>query len=109
MVHFTLIRNFDPRACEVTIATNRRAVDVERSLALLRDVPGLRIAVLNLGWELTGRRGFGKLAGAVGNALEIAGALARLAALVWTRRIEVIHSTDRPRDALLATLLARLT
>src|SRR5262249_5288805 len=35
--------------------------------------------------------------------------LLQAAALVRRQRIQIIHATDRPRDAFLATLLARLT
>src|SRR5690348_12216660 len=54
-VHLTLIKNLDPARCEVTVATNSRAVDVARTLQILRDVPGVRVVVLNLGYELTGK------------------------------------------------------
>ncbi len=107
-VHLTLIKSFGA-LCEVSIATNSRSVDLERILAQLQGVPGLRIDVLNLGYVLSGLDKFGKLASAAGNAVALLMALPRLAIIVWSRRIEVIHSTDRPRDALLSTLLARLT
>jgi glycosyltransferase involved in cell wall biosynthesis len=108
-VHLTLIKNLDPERCEVTLATNCRAVDLDKTLRTVEGTPGLSVVALNLGYELTGRTKARKLLGAVGNALAMALGLVRLAALVYRRRVDVIHSTDRPRDALLATLLARLT
>lgn len=108
-VHLTLIQNLDPARCKVTIATNSRSVDAARTLEILRQVPGLQIVSLNLGYEVTGLNGIGRLLGALGNLGALLVGLARLMGLVWTRRIDIIHSTDRPRDALMATLLARLT
>jgi glycosyltransferase involved in cell wall biosynthesis len=108
-VHLTLIKNFDPARCEVTVATNSRAADADKTLEILRRIPGVRIIALNLGYELAGRGKAGKLLGAAGNVAALLAALLRLMPVVWLRRIEIIHSTDRPRDALLATLLARLT
>lgn len=108
-VHLTLICNFDPARCDVTVATNSRATDAAHTLEILRRVPGLRIVALNLGYELAGRGKIGKLLGAAGNAAALLFSLVRLIWLVWTRGIDIIHSTDRPRDALVSTLLARLT
>src|SRR5262249_8980210 len=108
-VHLTLIKNFDPARCDVTIATNSRASDAARTLEVLRRVPGLRVVPLNLGYELAGRGRMGKLLGAAGNVGALCFGLLRLIGIVWTRRVDVIHSTDRPRDALVSTLLARLT
>jgi glycosyltransferase involved in cell wall biosynthesis len=103
------MKNFDPKQCEVTVATNSQAVDLNETLTLFRSVPGLTVKVLNLGYELTGQRKTAKLLGACRNVFVLLTALVRLCLLVWTKRIDIIHSTDRPRDALLSTLLARLT
>jgi glycosyltransferase involved in cell wall biosynthesis len=107
-VHLTLIQNFDPSQVEVFVATNRNAVDLEQTLAILRSVPGLKPLALNLGTEIS-RPGAGRLsrfAGALQN-LSALPSLARLAWLIRTKRIDLVHSTDRPRDALFSTLLAR--
>jgi len=108
-VHLMLIQNLDPARCEVTIATNSRSVDAARTLGILRRVPGLRIVSLNLGYELAWRSGLRKALHAAGNLGALLLGLARLIGLVWRHRIDVIHTTDRPRDALMGTLLARLT
>ena len=108
-VHLTLIQNFDPTQVEVYVATNRNAVDLEQTLTTLRSVPGLNPLALNLGNEIS-RPGAGRasrLLGALQN-LTALPSLARLAWLLRTRRIDLVHSTDRPRDALFSTLLARL-
>src|SRR2546421_11337220 len=107
-VHLTIIKHLDPARCEVTVATNRRAVDFKQMVRTLESVPGVRIVPFNLGFEQAGRSKAGKLLGAAGNVADLVLGLVRLAALVWIRRIDIIHSTDRPRDALLATLLAKV-
>lgn len=108
-VHLQLIRSFDPEQCQVTLATNSRASDLERVLEAVREVPGLQVVTLNLGYELYGRGRIGRWIGAVGNALALLWSVMRLAVLIRHRKIDVLHSTDRPRDALVSTLLARLT
>jgi glycosyltransferase involved in cell wall biosynthesis len=108
-VHLSLIKSLDPATCEVTFATNSRSVDLQKTLRAVEGTAGLRVIVLNLGYELSGRGKRRKLLGALGNASAMALGLVRLAWLVLRNRIDIIHSTDRPRDALLSTLLARLT
>lgn len=108
-VHVTLMRNLGAAGCEVSLATNRNSIDHAALLAQLADARGLDILALNLGYELAGRSKAGRLLGAAGNLTAMLAALARLAVHARRRRIDVIHSTDRPRDALLSTLLARLT
>lgn len=109
-VHLALIQNFDPEQVEVHIATNRNAVDLEKTLALVRGVPKLKVLVCDLGHELAGKGGgkLGKLRGALKN-LGAAGSLLRLAWYVRANKIDVLHATDRPRDAAFSTLLAKLT
>ncbi len=109
-VHLTLIENFDPSEVRVFIATNRNAGDLEPTLARLARVPHLKTVVCDLGHELSGK-GDG-WAGRLLSAAKNLGALASLAHLAWFvhyHKIDVLHATDRPRDALFSTLLARLT
>jgi D-inositol-3-phosphate glycosyltransferase len=108
-VHLQLIRSFDPAQCQVTLATNSRASDLDRTLQAVQEVPGLQIVTMNLGYELYGRGLLGRWIGAAGNALALLWGVARLTALIRSRQIDILHSTDRPRDALVSTLLARLT
>ena len=114
-VHFTLIQHFDPATITVHLATNHNSEDHEKTLALLRDVPGLHLLSLDLGHEVSGAqnksgksRKLGKFSGAIKNIGAFI-SLVRLAFYVVQNSIDVIHSTDRPRDAGFATLLAKLT
>jgi glycosyltransferase involved in cell wall biosynthesis len=109
-VHLALIQNFDPEQVEVHIATNRNATDLEQTLSILRRVPRVNVMVCDLGHEVAGKSR-GKL-GKLANGLKNFGALVSLLRLAWfirTRGIDILHSTDRPRDALFSTLLAKLT
>lgn len=109
-VHLTLIQNFDPEQVEVHLATNRHAVDLHKTLGILQNVAGLKMQVYDLGHEISGH-GQGKLKKVLGG-LKNLGALLSLLRLVWyvrTCRIDILHTTDRPRDAALTTLLGKLT
>lgn len=120
-VHFSLIQHFDPQTIEVHIATNRNAKDYEKALDILRAVKGVRVLGMDLGHELEQKESpdrksgkfsklakFKKVAGATKNVGALF-SLFRLARYVVVNQIKVIHSTDRPRDAALSTLLAKLT
>src|SRR5205807_12503 len=106
----TLIRNLDPTQVDVFVATNRNSVDLEETLKQLECLPSERVLVADLGHELTvAERGIlGRLAGGI-RSIPAAFTLLRLAGFIRRNRIEIVHSTDRPRDALFATLLAKLT
>lgn len=108
-VHLSLIENFDRSECEVTVATNSRAHDFAECAAILTRMDGVRVVPMNLGSGVWGLRGISKVIGGAASVLSLFVALIRLSILVVRHRIEVIHSTDRPRDALVATLLSKLT
>jgi glycosyltransferase involved in cell wall biosynthesis len=74
----------------------------------LRAIPDLQIVPVDFGPELSCRTGWAKVAGIAASVRAITG-LVRLAALIRRQRISIIHTTDRPRDAALSVLLARLT
>src|SRR5215470_1470674 len=74
----------------------------------LRAIPGIALRPTNFGPSLWQRSKVQKLAGIAG-ALPAAASLLGLAAHIRRNRIEILHSTDRPRDALACVLLAALT
>ncbi len=108
-VHVTLMRTLDPSRCRVTLATNSQSPDLGKLLAEVGGVPGLRIVRMNLGYEVTGARGIRRLLAVGGNLAAMLWSLLRLMWLVWTSGVDIIHTTDRPRDAIMGALLARLT
>ncbi len=74
----------------------------------LQGVTGLRLRPVNFGPELSGRRLAGKFAALIATVP----ALLSFASLAWyvrKQRVDVIHTSDRPRDALACLALARLT
>ena len=74
----------------------------------LRAIPGIALRPTNFGPSLWRRSNLQKLAGLAG-ALPAAASLLGLAAYIQRHRIEILHSTDRPRDAIACVLLAALT
>jgi glycosyltransferase involved in cell wall biosynthesis len=75
---------------------------------LLRDIPGLTTCPVNLGREGTG----GSHRERVRNLLSASralGSLVKLVLLVRRNKISIVHTTDRPRDALCCVLLGRIT
>ncbi len=107
-VHLTLIQNLDPDQVEVHLATNRHSVDLDKTLGLLKDTPGLKLSILDLGHESGGSGKIGKIFSALKN-LGALISLLRLAFYVRRHKIDVLQATDRPRDAVFMTLLAKLT
>lgn len=107
-VHLTLIQNLNPEAVEVHIATNRNSVDFEKTLKILRSVPHLKIIVCDLGHEASGRGKIGKFFSALKN-LPACLSLLKLTLYVRKHRIDALHTTDRPRDAVFTSLLAKMT
>lgn len=108
-VHLSIIRHLDPERCQVSLATNRAAEDVDETLRAVEGVKGLRVLLMTMGWEAAYlpplKRRYLQAAGV----LAMGWSLVRLACYVLARGVNVIHSTDRPRDVLLSTVLARLT
>jgi glycosyltransferase involved in cell wall biosynthesis len=74
----------------------------------LRAIPGIALRPTNFGPSLWRRSNLQKLASIAG-ALPAAASLLGLAAYIRRHRIEILHSTDRPRDAVACVVLAALT
>jgi glycosyltransferase involved in cell wall biosynthesis len=74
----------------------------------LQGVTRLRVRPVNFGPELSGRSRSGKFLALIAT-LPALVSLASLARYVRNQRIDVIHTSDRPRDALACVILARLT
>lgn len=71
-------------------------------------IPGVEILNVDLGREVADERMVSKVLAALSLIPAIWGAL-RLAWYVRLHRIDIIHTTDRPRDAVVCTVLSRLT
>lgn len=71
-------------------------------------IPDIRLTPVDLGRELTSSTGLGRVR-ALACMVPAVGRLLGLAWYVRRHRIDVIHTSDRPRDAAACVLLARLT
>lgn len=76
--------------------------------AVMSAIPGVTIVPSTLGPELSSGRAIGPVRLAW-RTLPALASFARLVRLVRRERIAIVHTTDRPRDALAAVVLGRLT
>lgn len=107
-VHLTLAKAYPVEECSTTFITNSRASDAATTIERLQSFGKVKAAPMRLGYELVNRRDrISRVAGMIGNLYELAKALPELRRRIKQDRIEIIHSTDRPRDALLSTWLAK--
>ncbi len=78
------------------------------TFAAVRGVPDVHLVPVNFGTELSTRSG-GRLRRALRGLPPAVASVVRLARYIRRNDIAIIHTTDRPRDALACVLLARLT
>jgi len=106
-VHLSLARWLDRAQTEVWAATSTYEAPGSSTLAALRQIPDLTVLPLDLGRPLYGLRGAGRALALLRN-VRGAASLARLALQCRRQGIDLIHVTERPRDALFGLLLARV-
>lgn len=107
-VHLSLIRSFDARKTRAYLLSNSEAGDANAMRAVCQQLPDLTYDFLPLGMPIQKFAERGN-AGRTRGAMSIAASMLRAARYVHRHRIDIIHATDRPRDAAFSTLLARLT
>jgi glycosyltransferase involved in cell wall biosynthesis len=109
-VHAQIMRALDRSSHVVHAAcTKGRAGRPTPTYELLRTIPDLHLKTVDLGPELSAQRSpWSKLRALVATLPAIVGLL-RLAVYIRRNRIDVIHTSDRPRDAFAAVVLARMT
>lgn len=105
-VHLLLARHLDRREVQVWAATSTHEAPGASARAALEDIADLRLIPLDLRRPLSGQRGLRKALATAGNLRGVIG-LGRLAWLCRRAHVQVIHVTERPRDALFGLLLAR--
>ena len=105
-IHFLLLRNLPQDRFELHAAgqTGSPAPASDE----LCSIPGIALRPTNFGPSLWQRSAFQKLAD-VSAVLPAAASVLGLAAHIRRNRIEILHSTDRPRDAVACVVLAALT
>jgi glycosyltransferase involved in cell wall biosynthesis len=107
-VHLMLMANFAADEVEVFVISNSEAADIEDMRVRLAGMPHVTSRFLPLGKPaeaLSRRNRFGKALAYVPSGIS----LLKAAAFVRRHRIQVVHATDRPRDASYVTLLGKMT
>ena len=108
-VHVQLLTKLDRATHDLHIAcATGSAAAPTPTYQAVRDIPQLRVVPANLGPELSHRTAGARIAALIATLPALA-TMVRLARHVRRHRIRLIHTSDRPRDALAAVLLARLT
>src|SRR3954469_9499444 len=105
-IHFLLLRNLPQERFELHAAGQPGSP--APAFDELRAIPGIALRPTNFGPSLWGRSKLQKLA-SIADALPAAASLPGAAAHIRRHRIEILHSTDRPRDAIACATLAALT
>jgi glycosyltransferase involved in cell wall biosynthesis len=105
-IHLLLLRNLPQDQFELHAAGQPESPAAASDQ--LRAIPGIALRPTNFGPSLWRRSNLQKL-GSIAGALPAAASLLGLAAYIRRHRIEILHSTDRPRDAIACTVLAALT
>jgi glycosyltransferase involved in cell wall biosynthesis len=107
-VHLMLMANFAPSEVQVFVVSNSEASDADDMRIRLAAMPHVTSTFLPLGKpaeKLAGKSKFGK----VQAYWPSAASLVKIAAFVRRHRIQIIHATDRPRDASYVSLLGYLS
>ena len=105
-IHFLLLRSLSQGEFELHAAGQPGSP--APAFDELRAIPGIALRPTNFGPSLWQRSKLQKLA-SIADALPTAASLLGLAAYIRHHRIEILQSTDRPRDAIACVALAALT
>jgi glycosyltransferase involved in cell wall biosynthesis len=109
-IHTLIMRSLDRSKFDVHVACSAGPPGaVTAAYKALQAIPDLRLRPSNFGPSLTGLSRTRKVVELFGGALRTIASLAGLALYVRRHGITVLHSTDRPRDAVACALLGRLT
>lgn len=108
-VHVEIMRHLDRATHELYAACATGPADNPTpTYQAVRDIPDIEIVPVDFGPELSGNT----LGGRFKALLATVPAFASITRLGWhvrRRRIPIIHTSDRPRDALVCVLLAKVT
>jgi len=109
MMHSLLMRNYVRDLADVHVACNRgEHGQASASLRALAQIPDLNLRPTNFGPTLHSMSRRAIVAG-LPSAATMSADLLALAAYIRRNRIDVIHGTEKPRDAFYGVILAKLT
>jgi glycosyltransferase involved in cell wall biosynthesis len=107
-IHGLLMRHLDRRQVEVHVALNYGSGHQKSaSAAALEEIPHLRVRATHFGASIYGRAGKKVLGDVVKEGLPAFFSLAGLLGYIRKNRIQIIHCTEKPRDAFFGFLLSR--
>ena len=108
-VHSQIIAGLDKGRHQVYVACAGTADAPTPTFTVMSDIPDIDLVRVNFGREMqsAGSR-MAKVRQLIAT-LPMLGHIARLAVYIRRHHIDVIHTSDRPRDALACVVLARLT
>ena len=110
LIHSLLMRHLDRRAFTVHVAVNEGTREhAPASLQALRSIPELHIRPTNFGTSLNFRSRSQILQDTLSGALPALQSMGGLVRYARQHKIDLIHCTEKPRDAFYGLLLARLT
>jgi glycosyltransferase involved in cell wall biosynthesis len=108
-IHALLMRGLDRSRFDVHVACSAGMPGARTpAFDALSTIPDLRLRPSNFGPSLSGRSRLGQAVGLLQGVPTLA-SFAGLARYIRHNRISVLHSTDRPRDAVSCVLLGKLT
>ena len=108
-IHTLIMRSLDRTRFDVHVACSAGTPGARTpAYDVLADIPNLHLRPANFGPSLSGRSGREKVAGVIG-AAATAGSFIGLTRYIRRHRITVLHSTDRPRDAVACALLGKMS
>jgi glycosyltransferase involved in cell wall biosynthesis len=103
------MRNLDPATHELHVAcATGPAGDPTPTYEAVRGIRGVRIRPVNFGVERSSRSGLARTWASVAAVWSVTDLLS-LALYIRRNRIAIVHTSDRPRDAVACVLLGRLT
>ncbi|MFA5956097.1 glycosyltransferase family 4 protein [Hyphomicrobium sp.] len=100
--------NFVPDEAEVFVVSNSQAADADEMRIRLAGMPNVSSTFLPLGRPAEALANKSLLSKALAYGPSVA-SLIKVAAFIRRNRIQIIHSTDRPRDASYVNLLGHMT
>ena len=108
-IHTLIMRHLDRTQHEVHVACVPGPLGRPTpTFSAVSAIPDLRVHATDLGPELFAKSKLGRLRAAVNTAPAVWN-IGRLASYIRKHEIQIVHTSDRPRDALASAVLAKLT